>query len=849
MRNISKPIIVLLLALITAMPLSAQNNTVRLAGVVCDSVSHDPIPFVAIYLDGTKRGVLTDENGRFKIQTSEQFKSLTLSVMGYTSKKVLLPYRSSENIKLMMSPDGVALKEVIVKPRKGKYTKKNNPAVAFVEKIIKRQEMTDPKRNDNYNYDKYEKITLALNNFTDETQNNFLFKKFEFLSDHIDTSEISGKPILNLSVKEKSSKIHYRKDPKSEKEYVDGIKRVGLDDFTSEESVQDFLEDIFREIDLYGNDINLLQNRFVSPLSKIATNFYKFYLTDTVLIGGDSCVELSFVPHNTQTFGFIGHVYVPKNDSTMFIRKVEMNVPNDINLNFIDKMYISQEFVKAHDGSRLKIKDDMTLEISVMPGMQGLYARRNTSYRNHNFEKLHDQSIFDDMRKTIISPEAELRDDYYWAENRISEITANENNINTLVEQLRSVPLYYWTEKILRVLVSGYIHTGENSKVDIGPVNTLISVNDLEGMRIRGGGMTTANLNKRLFARGYVAYGAKDHKLKYSGELEYSFNDKKYHSREFPIHSLKLTHLYDVDKLGQHYLFTNMDNFFLSLKRQEDTQMTYHRVSELEYTLELHNNFSVVSSIKHERQEATKYVPFVNGYGDYSPNYDETTLNIQLRYAPGEKFYQTKSYRYPINLDAPVFVLSHTYAPKGVLNNLFGFNRTEFSIQKRFWFSAFGYTDIILRAGHVWNQAAYPNLLIPNANLSYTIQPETYALMNPMEFINDSYASWDIEYWANGAIFNYIPLFKELKLREVFSFRGLWGKLSDKNNPELNKNLFKFPMLSNTREMASEPYMEIGVGLDNLFKILRVDYVWRLTYRDTPGCDKTGLRIALHFTF
>lgn len=846
-KNIYTKFLLITFLLFCSMIVHAQ-SLFSYEGVVRDSVTQEAIPFVAIYVDGTTDGVLADEDGRFKVVTTKRPLKLKLSSMGYSKKTQVIPYQG-KNIVIEMLPVGVELNEVVVKPKKEKYSKKNNPAVKFVEKIMAQQELTNPRRNPYYNYDKYERITLALNNFTEDTQSSLMFKKFPFLLEHIDTSEVSGKPILNVSIKEKYSEIQYRKEPKSEKEYVTGIKRAGLDDITDQESMQTFLEDIFREIDLYENDINILQNRFVSPLSRIATNFYKFYLTDTVDVSGEKCVELSFAPHNAQSFGFTGRIYVPLGDSTMFIKKVKMNIPPDINLNFIEQMYIAQEFEKAPDGSRLKVKDDMTLEISVLPGAQGLYARKNTSYKNHNFDKAERYSLFDDPRKMIVADDAYIQNEDFWNYNRLQPIAENERKVENLVTRLRSVPLYYWTEKIIKILVSGYISTGPNSKWDFGPMNTTISGNTMEGVRLRVGGITTANLSKRLFARTYVAYGTKDRKLKYSGELEYSFIDKKYHSKEFPVQSLRLTHLYDVDKLGQHYLFTNMDNVFLSLKRKEDTQMTYHRVSKAEYTLELYNNFSVVAEMKHERQEATKYIPFIDGYGNVYSHYDQTSMSLQLRYAPGEKFYQSKTHRYPINLDAPVFVLSHTFGPQNVLGNKFMLNKTEFSVQKRFWFSAFGYTDIILKAGHVWNKTYFPNLLIPNANLSYTIQPESYALMNAMEFINDSYVSWDLTYWANGTILNYIPLLKELKLREAFSFRGLWGNLSDKNNPQYNNDLFRFPVSAQTRTMSNVPYMEVGVGVDNLFKILRVDYVWRLTYRDTPNCDKSGVRIALHFTF
>ena len=269
----------------------------------------------------------------------------------------------------------------------------------------------------------------------------------------------------------------------------------------------------------------------------------------------------------------------------------------------------------------------------------------------------------------------------------------------------------------------------------------------------------------------------------------------------------------------------------------------------LEYTLELENNFSVVAGFRHQIQFASKFVPFINGFDQKFNHYTQSSFFIKLRYAPGEVFYEGRTTRLPINMDAPVIQLSHEYGPRGFAGSLFTLNVTELSFQKRFWFSAFGFADVILKGGKIWSQVEYPALLWPNANLSYTIQPESYSLMNPMEFANDWYGALDLTYWLNGLIFNRIPYVNKLKLREILTFKLLSGGLSRKNNPSFNQDLFRFPYDSETTVMNKTPYIEIGVGLDNILTILRVDYVWRLTYRDLPGIDKSGLRVALHFSF
>ena len=708
----------------------------HISGLLVDSITNEPLPFAAVFLKGSDRGTMTDENGRFDINTSVNFINVSVSLMGYNNKEVFVTKGESNNITIKLVPTGVALNELVVKPKKEKYSKKNNPAVAFAKRVMAKKKQYDPKNHPYYSFEKYYKLTCGLTGFSNDKES-WILKKFKFLHEFMDTSEVSGKRILPMSIKERVSTESYRLNPESHKEYIKGVKRAGIDEVFDEESIQRFLEDVFREINIFSNDVTFMQNRFVSPLSNIGTDFYKYYLNDTVTINGVKCIDLSFSPFNPQSFGFNGRIYVVADDTNMFVKKVKMNVPKDINLNYVEKIYIEQDFEKAPDGSRLKTRDDMTVEFRIIPATQELYARRVAIYSDHSFDKPQDESIFKKEATKITAADANYMPEEFWKDNRKTPIKESENSVKHILARLRQVPLFYWGEKVVVTLVSGYIPTSKESKFDFGPMNTTISGNTLEGLRLKTGGMTTANLNDHLFARGYVAYGFGDKKWKYSGQLEYSFNKKKYHNLEFPIHSLRLLHKYDLDHLGQHYLYTNDDNVFLALKRMPDKAVTYKRTSELEYKLETESGFSIAAGMKFDIQEASKFIPFVDGYGKTYDNYKETSFSITLRYAPGETFYQTKTYRIPINLDAPVFTLSHTYAPKGFLGSKYCINKTEVGVQKRFWLSAFGYTDIILKGGKIWSNVAFPDLMLPNANLSYTIQPESFFLISPNEIIKD----------------------------------------------------------------------------------------------------------------
>ena len=792
---------------------------------------------------------MTDEVGYFSLKTSAPVRELVATSVGYEDYLMPLTRGEKYQVTIKMRTTDYAISEVEIKPKRERYKRRGNPAVAFAKNVINSYDKYKISSSEYYSYDQYDRMTLAFNNFTDKKKTKPIFRKFQFLFDYVDTSEVSGKPILTVSIKERNSKIYYRKSPKSRKQYVEAIRRTGIDDALNQESMQQFYDEMFKEVDIFGNDISLLLKRFVSPLANIGPSFYKYYLLDTLEVNGERCVDLGFAPFNSQSDGFVGHLYVTL-DSTYFVKKAEINVPKNINLNYVETMVIRQEFERGPGGISLKTYDDAIVEMKIVPGTQGLYFRRIIGYDNYKLEPPENMDIFKVEGEVIEDEYAQMLPEEYWKENRMIPIKKKENSVDEILQRLRKNKAFYWSEKILTSLVSGYVPTSKNSKFDLGPLNTTISGNSVEGARLRLGGMTTPNLCDRFFLNGYVAYGTRDKRFKYKADLIYSFIKKRQHYKEFPMHQLRLSHTYDINQLGQHYLYTNKDNVFLALKRMSDIRSTYLRTSELEYMREHRHGLSYSATLRYKTEEATPWVEFVNGYGENISRYSEAEAEFRIRYAHKERFYQTKGVRYPISKTAPILILNHAMGYKGFLGSEFDYQRTDIYFSKAFWFSAFGHINTVLKFSKVWTQTPYPMLVIPNSNLSYTIQPESYSLLNPVEFVFDNFASWDIEYFANGLIFNRIPFIKYMKIREVISFKGFFGALSDRNNPDLNPNLWRFPDINQNRYWKkSLPYMEVGVGLDNIFTILRIEYVFRVTYRDLPDIPKGGVRIALHFSF
>lgn len=844
-------ILATLLLLLCAWSNTLQAATTQVHGTVIDSLTHQPIPFVAIYLKGTTTGAMTDDKGSFALAApTNASQTLVATSLGYTLQEIPLHPHTSYPLHIALLPTTYQMDEVVIKPQKEKYSRKNNPAVELAKVLIENRQKNSPYNHPHYQHERYEKTTLALNEFSQAQKDKWIFQQFKFIFNYVDTSEISGKPILNVSVNERVANRYYTQQPYSNKEIVTGTKQVGIEESINPETMHQFYSEVFQEVDIFESDVTIFLKRFVSPLSSIGTQFYKYYLLDTVQIGGKPYIDLGFVPFNSESFGFTGHLYVAP-DSTHFIKRIELSIPQDINLNFVETLTLTQQFDQAPDGTRLIQSDDIVAEFRLAPGSQGLYARRLNMYQNHSFDPppTHHQELLQQPLPQITKESAHAQPLAFWADKRQTPIKEKESAVSLLLEELRQIPLYYYTERLIVILISGYIQTEpDNSKFDLGPMNTTIGGNTLEGVRLRLGGTTTAKLHPQLFAKGYVAYGFSDEQLKYATTLEYSFNKKKNHAREFPIHSVQLSHSYDINQLGQQYLYTNKDNVFVALKRTADTLNTYLSNTAIKYQRELLCGFSYYLDLAYKTEYTSPYVAFDNSSGISLSHYNMALATLGVRYAYNEKFYHTRVSRHSVNLDSPIFTLSHTMAQQGLLGSDYTLHRTELGMQKRFWLSAFGYLTLFLRSGKVWSTSPYPLLIIPNANLSYTLQYESYPLMNALEFVNDSYFSWDISYNMDGLLCNRIPLVKYLKAREVLTFRGLYGSLSDSNNPTLNTDLFTLP--TTTYLMDSKiPYMEAGIGVENIFKILRVDYIRRLTYLDNPNISKWGIRIALTFDF
>lgn len=859
-RFIRYIILIALLQAVAGIFLSHAQSFTSASGIVKDSITGEPLPFVSVYFDGSTIGAMTDDNGTFTLQNNQGYTKLAAASLGYDTKFIdLKPGKKNDNLEVLLKPTAFEISEVVVKPKREKYTRKDNPAVELIKKVIAHKNDNRIEAKPEYQTEVYEKLSLSLDNFNPNLDKNKFLKKFKFIKNYLDTSEFNGKPILTVSVRENLSDFYYRKSPKAEKTIVRAKRMQGIDKTLDDGGgITSNLEEIFKSINIFDNNIPILLNRFVSPLSStLATTYYHYYIMDTLDVGGDKCVDLAFVPANSESYGFTGRLYITL-DGNYAVKKVLLNTPANINLNWVDKLRIEQEFKQMPDSTWVLYQENTFVNFYVVKGTQQLYAHQLRNYDNYNFNVQNADSVFGLLGALHVLPEATAQPDTFWTHNRPIPLKEKEDALKDLLGQLRKVPAFNAIIKTAEILITGYIPTANDKKVtkfDFGPMNTTFSANHLEGFRMRVGGMTTANLNPYWFASGYLAYGTNDRKIKYNLKLTHSFTKKEYHEGENPVNNLSFIQEYDVYTPGQDFLFTSKDNIFVAWKVGEPvTKMQYIRKSVLQYEKEWLNGLTWKSWIMNQNNEAAGTLQYIkrdeSGNLYHIKDFTTSEIGTQLRFAPGERAYNGRSGKesvFNLSKDAPVFKLSHQLGIKGVLGGDYNYNHTEISAEKRIWLSSFGHIDAQVKAGKVWDKVPFPLLILPNTNQSITIQPEAFHMMNALEFVTDQYVSFNATYYLKGWILNRIPGIKWLRLREVLSFNMIYGGLTDKNNPTLTPGLFLLP--DGTQPLGSTPYMECSVGLENIFKILRIDYYRRLTYLDHPDIKKGGIRIALRFTF
>lgn len=841
------PVNILISILICLTSYSQVSDKLVINGIVTDAKTGFPLIGVSVLLNGTTVGTITDKDGKYNIETNTFSKKIVFSFLGYQTESRSLVQGKVQTINVGLKLSVISLEEVKVRPSRQEYKNKKNPAVLLIDKVISKKKVNNEKSFNYLEYKQYEKIQFALSNISEKFKQADLLKKFRFIFDNIDTTKRIGKNILPLFIKEELSDHYYRKTPQASKDIIRAQKTINLDEYLDNKGVAANLNYLYHNINIYDNEILFLTNTFISPISNNAPLFYRYYIIDTLAVDSIKCVRMFFEPRNKADFLFHGHLYITL-DSSYAVRKIDMGLNKNINIDWVKDISITQDFDKFGQKTWLLSKDEISIDFGLQKNSMGLYGQRTISFKDYKINQPIDEKIFRGPEK-IEKIEPKTSTSGFWESSRYVPLSKSEKGIYTTIDSIKKIPAFKRNMNLLMLFTTGFLNLGT---VDIGPAESFYSYNPVEGSRFRFGGRTTPDFNKRITLEAYAAYGLKDRIIKYETGITYSLTPRTIYS--FPVKSIKLSYLNDTKIPGQELLFTQGDNIFLSVKRGVNNNFLLNKILNAEFLNEFENHFSYTLGYRFTRQSTEGSLHFISSdtaaLTPYIPYINISEFSLNLRYAPNESFYQGKLYRFPLPGKYPVIQLKIAGGVRSIHND-FSYMRFQMSVSKRFYLSVLGYTDVSIDAGKITGKVPFPLLFIHNANQTYSYQKDTYSMMNFLEFVSDQYVSLNIDHSFNGFFLNKIPLIKKLKLREIVTFKALYGGLSNINNPSYQNDLLKFPVNINglplTYTFEKKPYIEAGIGVSNVLKIFRVDLIKRITYLNHPNVSDIGIRIQFRF--
>ena len=746
-----------------------------------------------------------------------------------------------------MAKTYTTLKEYVITAKPGRYRNKNNPAVELIRRVIENKDRNGPKAPAYTSFQEYEKIRLLLDKIPRLIADDRVLKRYHFLFENRDSTLMPGKSLVPVYIEEVLSDNYYRKHPEKTRKIVLGRKAVDFGEYIDMKGISQLINRLYENINIYDNTIDIFTTQFISPIADVAPTFYMFFIRDTSIVEGQRIVRLYFTPRNPEDLLFRGHLYINLDDNYA-VTRIELGVSKNINLNFVREFQVKQDFEKGDSGHYHLLSSDVIALFNAVPGTLGMVGERIVK-----LDQIKDSTLPDEVFKgpDVDTAEQALGSQDSLFSSRPIPLTASEQKTYANTDSLTKMRSYHRLLDYMTAFTAGYKSAG---KVDIGPIGSFWTFNQIEGQRLRLGARTNTRLSHRYYAESYVAYGFKDQRWKYFASASYALNNKSIYT--YPLHYLQVSWLDDTRSLGAENAFSQANNFFSSFTRGDNSKWLYNHIARFSYIHEYSSHFSFSLGMKFWQQRPTGSLYYI--YEPANNKFDSVSqittgeVSLTLRWAPHEEFFQNKAGRSNIINRWPIFTLQYAKGIQGLFGGQYNYDAYHFNVYKRVYIAPIGFSDITLDAGYLNGNLPFPLLTIAPGNQSYFYYENIYNLMNIGEFVSDHYASLDIDHFFGGFFFNKIPGLKRLKLREVVGAKVLYGGLRDQNNPTLNDAQMKFPTtngLTTTYPLTGKPYVEASVGIYNILSFLRLDLVKRFTYLDHPNISTLGLRISTSFNF
>lgn len=806
----------------------------KVSGTVIDK-KNQPIPFANVVFKGSNEGVVSDENGKFYIESSKTYSVLVVAFMGYTTRDVELEKPVNYNMKIVLTEEQV-LDEVVIFT--GKTSKKNNPALRILRKIWERKRKNGLRMFEQYAYDKYEKVEFDLNTIDSNFMKSKIFKGLEFVFKKVDTSKITGKTYLPIFINESVYQVYGDNKMGKEKQILTGNKNSGL---SNGDGVNTFIKDLYNDYNIYNNHLTFFDKSFTSPISTTGIDVYNYVLRDSAYIDNKWCYNIVFYPRRKNELTFKGDFWV--NDSTFAIKTINMAVSKSANINWVKDIYIEQEFDVVNDSVFLLTRDYMMSDFSLSKKdeAKGVYGKRTSLYRNHKFNQPKPEKFYKE-EVNFIDNTVYTRPESFWEQNRFEKLNKDEIGVYKMLDTLKTVKKFKQMYNLVTILASGYIQKGN---FDYGPIFSTFGYNVVEGIRLRAGGRTYFGPNDKWRLQGYTAYGFDDNKFKYGISAKWMLNTKNRliisagNRRDIEQIGASLTTTNDV--LGRSFassgVFMSGTNGKLSNINLTTTALEIEPVKNLVFETGL--SYRTLESASREFFTMDYFTDDARTQtrGDLR----QAEAHFQVEYTPGRKTVGYGVERLSVDNPYSRVFAKFSQGIKGFLNSDFDYTKVQLYYKQPIIIGPLGRTNFTLEMGKTFGKVPLGLMSIVPGNQTYFIIGNTFSNLNFYEFVSDRYLTLQWDHNFQGRLFSRIPMLRKLNWREIIGIRGAYGDFSEENRL-LNASglVYKAP---------TTPYWEYSVGIGNIFKVFRIDACWRGNYRDVPGTSNFTIKGEFGFYF
>jgi hypothetical protein len=810
----------------------------KVSGIVVDN-ENLPVPFANVLFKGSNEGVVTNEDGRFYLESNTNYKALIVSFAGFENKEVTLSKSITYNLIVKIS-DGEKLKEVVIFT--GKTSKKNNPALNILRKIWARKRQNGLNKFKQYQMEKYEKVEFDLNTIDSVLMKSKVFKGMEFIFKQVDTSRVTGKTYLPIFINESIYDVYGDNVNKKVKEVIKANKNSGLG---NGDGVNSFIKDLYSNYDIYNNYLTFFDKSFTSPLSRTGIDVYNYVLRDSSFIDKKWCYNVVFYPRRKNELTFKGDFWV--NDSTFAIKNINMSVTKSANINWVKDIYIEQDFDVVSDSVFLLNRDYMMTDFALNKNekSKGIYGKRTTLFRNHQFDQEKPVAFYKE-KVNYIDNAVYKKSDAFWSENRFEKLSKDELGVYKMLDTLKTVKKFNQMYDLVTILGSGYIHPGN---FEYGPIFSIFGYNEVEGLRLRFGGRTYFGPNDLWRVQLYTAYGIKDDKFKYGLSGKWMVN------KENRI-IISGGNRRDVEQIGASLTTTNdvLGRSFASsslFSSGSNGKLTNINLSTFSAEIEPVKNVIFQAGFSYRTLESASSVFSLDYYtslptlsslpAEIKSDLKQTEFNVGIDYTPNKKTIGYGVERRIIDNPYSRFFVNYSQGFKGFLNSDFDYKKVQLYYKQPIIIGLLGKTNLIVELGKIYGNVPLGLLSIVPGNQSYFNIENTFNNLNFYEFVTDEYATFQWEHNFNGKLFARIPFMRKLNWREVIGVKGVYGTISNENKA-LNASglVYKAP---------TDPYWEYNAGIGNIFKVFRLDFSWRGNYLNVPETNNFSIKGAFGFYF